>query len=127
MTILTIIGLLVFVGILFAISVSADEQYKINLSLTQTDQPASLARGLGDTTTFNKNISMDLKVKVPSINLSSGCDGKKIIDFKDAHIPITIPLVIEVGNDLKTLNVSAKTVEIEFIWDENGTVEKIDN
>ena len=127
MTVFTIIGLLLFICVLFAFSVSANEQYKVNLSLTQTDMPASLARSLGDTTTFNKNISMDLKVKVPSINLSSGCDGKKIIDFKDAHIPIKIPLMIEVSNDLKALNVSAKTVEIEFIWDENGTVEKIDN
>lgn len=126
MTVFTIIGLLLFICILFVFSVSANEQYKVNLSLTQTDQPASLARGLGDITTFNKNISMDLKIKVPSINTSGGCDGNKIINFKDAHIPIKIPLVIEVSNDLKALNVYFKTVEIEFIWDENGTVKDID-
>jgi hypothetical protein len=126
MTIFTIIGLLLFVCILFAFSVSANEQYKVNLSLTQTEQPASLSRALSNTTTFNKNISMDLKIKVPSLNLNGGCDGSKVFNFKDAHIPIKIPLVIEVSNDLKALNVYAKTVEIEFIWDENGTAKDID-
>jgi len=118
-TIFTIISLLLFICVLFSFSTSADEQYKVKLSLTQIEAPGNLSRGL-NTTTFNKNILMNLKVKVPAINFNGGCDGNKIINFKDAHIPIKIPLIIEVSNDLKELNVYAKTVEIDFIWSEDG-------
>lgn len=115
---LVLLLILVCIIVTFTIGVRANNDNKdFEITITSAETP-KITRSSVPSTQFEKNIGLVLKVKIPSLNFKTGgCSTEKIFELKDASIPINIPLVITVNNDLSAISVYAKTINISFQWD----------
>lgn len=109
---------LFFMVLSFCIDVHANNENDFQLTIFSAEQQA-IKREI-NSTQFEKDISLVLKFKVPSLNFNkgSGC-SQKVVQMKEASIPVSVPLVIVVKNDLTNLNIYVKTVNISFKWEDD--------
>lgn len=74
------------------------------------DRPAD-----GNIVVMEKEFAFNLKIKSPVLKLSGGCEGNKV-EFKDANVPVRIPVLIEYSRDFKYFAIYPKSIEVKVQW-----------